>query len=151
MKSFDCSLDDLGAFAAWFWNEVPRSSVYLFYGEMGAGKTTLIGALCRALGVQSAVSSPTFSLINEYVYTEKDAVHTVYHMDLYRLRSEEEAVRAGVEDCLYSGRTCLVEWPERAPALFDATAVAVHIEPLSDTQRRVKIMDASSSNPGEHP
>jgi len=84
--------------------------VVLFFGEMGAGKTTLIKAICRALGVQDEVSSPTFALVNEY---ESGNGEAIYHFDLYRLKAEEEALDFGVDEYLDSGSFCLVEWPEK--------------------------------------
>src|SRR4051812_7464664 len=123
------SLDHLPDFATAFWNEAGAATVFLFHGAMGAGKTTLIAALCRAKGVQDTVSSPTFSIINEYVYSEHGVLKKLYHMDLYRLKSEEEVIQAGVEDAVYSGALCFVEWPEKALHLFDETAVQVLIEP----------------------
>jgi tRNA threonylcarbamoyladenosine biosynthesis protein TsaE len=112
-----------------------EGNVFLFHGEMGAGKTTLITAICQAAGVTDTVSSPTFSLINEY-NDKKGGV--VYHMDLYRLKDEAEAEAAGVEDCLRSGALCLVEWPERAPGLFDETAVPVYIEVVDAATRKLR-------------
>lgn len=84
--------------------------VVLLIGEMGAGKTTLVKSVCRALGVTDEVSSPTFALVNEYLDGKGNAV---YHFDLYRLESEEEALDFGVDEYLYSGALCLVEWPEK--------------------------------------
>ena len=84
--------------------------VWLFYGEMGAGKTTLIKALCQAWEVEDTVSSPTFALVNEY-RTSKGQV--VYHFDFYRIEDEEEATDIGLEEYFYSQRYCLVEWPTK--------------------------------------
>lgn len=134
------SLESLDAFAAAFWHEIKDAVVVLFHGTMGAGKTTLIAALCKAKGVADAVSSPTFSIINEYAYEEHGVLKKLYHMDLYRLKSEEEVVQAGVEDAVYSGALCFVEWPERAPNLFDESALHVLIEPRTTTERTVKIL-----------
>src|SRR4051794_38672346 len=89
--------------------------VWAFHGEMGAGKTTVIHAVCEDLQITSAFGSPTYSIINEYK-TEK--VGTVFHIDCYRLKDEEEALQAGVEDTLYSGSLCFVEWPEKASSLL---------------------------------
>jgi tRNA threonylcarbamoyladenosine biosynthesis protein TsaE len=86
------------------------SQVVLVFGQMGAGKTTLIKAICRALGVTDEVSSPTFALVNEY---QSDAGEPVYHFDLYRLAAEEEALDFGVDEYLDSNCLCLVEWPEK--------------------------------------
>jgi tRNA threonylcarbamoyladenosine biosynthesis protein TsaE len=85
------------------------------------------------------MSSPTFSIINEYRYSTNGTEGKIYHMDLYRLRDEEEATTAGVEDVLYSGQICFVEWPEKAPGLFDTEVQHVTITPLSDTERLVTI------------
>lgn len=133
------SLAGLPAFARQFWNIVDETRVFLFYGEMGAGKTTIIEALCAAKGVQDRMGSPSFSIINQYGYREDGTEKTIFHIDLYRLKDEEEIIQTGVEDCLYSGAICLVEWPQKAPGLFDETAAQVFIEPIDDGQRRVKI------------
>ena len=86
------------------------SQVVLVYGEMGAGKTTLIKAICHTLGVTDEVSSPTFALVNEY---QSGSGEPIYHFDLYRLTAEEEALDFGVDEYLDSGHLCLVEWPEK--------------------------------------
>lgn len=140
------SLEDLGTFAAAFWKLVGEAKLFLFHGEMGSGKTTTIAALCRAKGVLDAVSSPTFSIINEYAYHEHGVLKKLFHIDLYRLKSEAEVVQAGVEDVVYSDAICFVEWPEKAMNLFDATAMHVFIEPLSSTRRSIKILPAASVN-----
>ena len=106
---------------------------------MGAGKTTFIHALCDAKGVKDVVGSPTFSIINEYVYDCEGTKRPLFHMDLYRLNSEEEAQRAGVEDALYNGHLCMVEWPEKAPGIFPDGTVHVYIELLDTQSRRLKI------------
>ena len=138
------SVDGLDAFATAFWKAHKGAVVVLFHGSLGAGKTTIISALCRAKGVLDAVSSPTFSIINEYAYREHGVLKKLYHIDLYRLRSEEEVVQAGVEDCVYSGALCFVEWPEKAPGLFDDAALHVVLEPLSETERRVVVLTAAA-------
>jgi tRNA threonylcarbamoyladenosine biosynthesis protein TsaE len=134
------SLHELNNFAKTFWQQAGTTKVFLFYGEMGAGKTTIIEALCAAKGVKERMGSPTFSIINQYAYAEGDEEKLVYHIDLYRLKDEEEIIQAGVEDCVYSGAVCFVEWPQKAPDLFDATAAEVHIEPINETQRSIKII-----------
>lgn len=108
--------------------------VFAFHGEMGAGKTTFIHALCNVMKVKGTVSSPTFSIINQY-NTADDA--TVYHMDLYRLKDEQEALSAGVEDCLYSGNICLVEWPEKAPGIFPDDTLHVTITTAGTNARKL--------------
>lgn len=99
--------------------------VVTFEGDLGAGKTTLIKALCKALGVHDMVSSPTFALVNEYEATNLGSRTRVYHIDLYRLEAEEEAIRAGIEDHLYSGDLCLVEWPQRALGIMPENVLRV--------------------------
>lgn len=134
------SIDALDVFAKMFWQQAGSHKVFLFYGEMGAGKTTIIEALCLAKGVQERMGSPTFSIINQYSYEEMGAEKTIYHIDLYRLKDEEEIIQAGVEDCVYSGDICMIEWPQKAPGLFEDTAVKIFIEPINETQRSIKMV-----------
>jgi len=109
--------------------------VVAFEGEMGAGKTTLIQAICRRMGVRGGMGSPTFSIINEY-----DALpDPIYHIDLYRCASADEAVRAGVEECLFSGCRCLVEWPSRAPGLFPDDTIRLSLTRLDDHTRKIVV------------
>ena len=133
------SLDELPAFAQQFWAAVGDAKVFLFYGDMGAGKTTLIEVLCAAKGVTEHTSSPTFSIINQYAYTDNSEEQLIYHIDLYRLKDEEEIIQAGVEDCVYSGSLCMVEWPQKAPDLFDEKAVRVYLTPVDATHRSIKV------------
>lgn len=113
------TLDEIEKAAERFWQAVGNRRVFAFHGPLGAGKTTFIAALCRAKGVKDEPSSPTFSLINDYLQIDKrgEKQH-FYHMDMYRINDEEEAIRAGIEDCLYSGAICFVEWPEKIPDLL---------------------------------
>ena len=104
--------------------EVMTGGVWALKGEMGAGKTTLVSALCKAWGVEDAVSSPTFSLVNEYCTAQGDAV---YHFDFYRIESEEEAMDMGVDEYFASGALCLVEWPDRIRGLLPDLAGTVEI------------------------
>ncbi|HWI92013.1 MAG TPA: tRNA (adenosine(37)-N6)-threonylcarbamoyltransferase complex ATPase subunit type 1 TsaE [Flavisolibacter sp.] len=136
---FEVSLDELPTFAQQFWNYIKKKKVFAFHGEMGAGKTTIIGALCHYKGVDDVTGSPTFSIINEYAYSEDGEPKKMFHIDLYRLKDEEEVMQAGVEDCVYSGSICMVEWAEKAPGLFDENTVHVYIEPLSATERKVEV------------
>jgi tRNA threonylcarbamoyladenosine biosynthesis protein TsaE len=135
MISFTYSLEEIEKTAANFWSLAPSSKVIALHGQMGAGKTTFVNALCKAKKVSSTVGSPTFSVINEYVYPGG----SIYHIDLYRLKDEEEAIRTGVEDCLYSGSICLVEWPEKAPGLFDENTLHIYLETINDSTRRISI------------
>jgi tRNA threonylcarbamoyladenosine biosynthesis protein TsaE len=133
------SLGNINEVAKAFWAAVGDKKVFAFNGQMGAGKTTFITALCNAKGVKDVVGSPTFSIINEYEYLCEGTKRPLFHIDLYRLTSDEEAQRAGVEDVLYSGYICLVEWPEKAPGIFPEEVVEVVISLLGDGNRKLLI------------
>lgn len=133
------SVDTIKTTAKSFWQAARASRVFAFHGPMGAGKTTFIHAICEELGVKDVVGSPTFSIINEYRFIKDGRSVPLYHMDLYRLRDEEEAERAGVEDALYSDHICLVEWPEKAPGIFPEHTMHVFIELLDTNTRRLRI------------
>ncbi|GAB3937231.1 tRNA (adenosine(37)-N6)-threonylcarbamoyltransferase complex ATPase subunit type 1 TsaE [Larkinella terrae] len=119
------SLAELDAVAGQLVAAGSSHSVWLFDGPMGAGKTTLIKAVCRQMGVLNTVQSPTFSIVNEYV-TEKG--EPIYHFDCYRLRDEEEALDSGLEEYIDSGERCLIEWPERIAGLLPPDAWTIHLE-----------------------
>jgi len=142
---FHVSIERLNDFAAQFWKLVKETSVFAFHGEMGAGKTTIIEALCKSKGVRDVMGSPTFSIINEYGYSENGKEKFIYHIDLYRLRDEQEIIQAGVEDCIYSGNICFIEWPEKAPHLLDDSVMHVFIEPSDEEERIVKLLLPSDS------
>ena len=133
------ALDSINEIATMFWKAAGNATVFAFHGQMGAGKTTFIPALCDAKGVKDVVGSPTFSIINEYAYDCEGTKRPLFHIDLYRLKDEEEAQRAGVEDALYSGYICLVEWPEKAPGIFPDNTLHVYIELVDSNTRRLKI------------
>ena len=130
-------LNDIKDAAAKFWRAIGDKKVIAFHGNMGAGKTTFIHTLCEIRGVKDVVGSPTFSIINEYSFPGG----MIYHIDLYRLKDEEEAIRAGVEDCLYSDHICFVEWPEKAPGIFPPDTVHVFIEVINSDSRHLTIRD----------
>ncbi|HEY0273834.1 MAG TPA: tRNA (adenosine(37)-N6)-threonylcarbamoyltransferase complex ATPase subunit type 1 TsaE [Chitinophaga sp.] len=122
-----------------FWENFPAATVFAFDGQMGAGKTTFIKALCTVKAVEDVTSSPTFSIINEYHYTGPSGKdQRIYHLDLYRLRNEQEALDAGVEDCLYNGGVCFVEWPGIIASLLPADTVLVQLEALPDQKRLLR-------------
>jgi len=131
------SLSDLDAAAGQLLAAGEDRTVWLFDGAMGAGKTTLIKALCRRLGVMSAVQSPTFSIVNEYVTADGEVV---YHFDCYRLRDETEAMDIGLEEYLDSGSLCLIEWPERVASLLPADAWTLRIR-VEDEKRIIEPQD----------
>lgn len=134
----EVQLDNISEAANTFWEKV-KGEVFAFHGNMGAGKTTFITALCVAKGVKTHISSPTFSLINEYRYTEGKTVKSIFHIDLYRLKDDQEAVNAGIEECLYSGNMCFVEWPEKAESVLPENTVHIYIQPVSENTRLLKI------------
>lgn len=133
------TLDNLNTVAISFWKELGSATVIALHGQMGAGKTTFVHALCDVKAVKDVVGSPTFSIINEYYFMEDGKERKVFHIDLYRLKDEQEAIQAGVEDCLYSDHICLVEWPDKAPGLFPENSLHVYIEAIDDKTRRLRI------------
>lgn len=108
-------------------------SIWFFEGHMGAGKTTLIKALCKNLGVTSMVHSPTFSLVNEYISNRQQ---TIYHFDFYRIKDEMEALDIGVEEYFDSGDYCFVEWPQKIEGLWPLEYLLLNLE-LDETGARV--------------
>lgn len=134
------TIDQIDEAAHWLMGQLQQQNVLAFYGEMGAGKTSFIRAVCRVLEVQDKVSSPTFSIINEYRYTKDGRTDSVFHLDLYRLKDEAEAIGAGVEDALLSGHLCLVEWPEKAPVLFPDDTLYLSLTVLADQKRKLEIL-----------
>src|SRR5450631_2830392 len=136
------TLPEIEETARAFWDSFPDKKIYAFQGKMGAGKTSFIRALCGLKKVRETVSSPTFSIINEY----SSPGGTIYHLDLYRLKDEEEALRAGVEDCLYSGETCLVEWPDRAPGIFPGDTLVILLETVDEKTRKISAPSVLEKN-----
>lgn len=129
------SLEDIDRVAQQILDQNPKK-VILFQAEMGTGKTTLIKALCKALGVEDIISSPTFSLVNEYETTSGEQV---YHFDFYRLKSETEALDFGVDDYLYSGSFCFLEWPEKIANLIPDEHTVITITTLSNGNRKLEM------------
>lgn len=124
-------LTELSSAAKALLNFSGAESIYIFEGDMGAGKTTFIKALCHELGVTEVVSSPTFSIVNEY-----DAQgEVIYHFDFYRIKNLQEAYDIGYEDYFYSGHKCLIEWPEKVAELLPENYIKVMITTLSPDRR----------------
>jgi tRNA threonylcarbamoyladenosine biosynthesis protein TsaE len=119
------------------WQYGHQYRVWTLNGQLGAGKTTIIHNICDILGVQDAVSSPTFALINEYHFQEQEKDRTIYHLDWYRLRDTAEAINAGMEDAILSGNYCFVEWAEKAKELLPSKYLQVDIEWIAETERKL--------------
>lgn len=134
MTEIKFDLEELPEVAEKFINEIGADRIFLFEGDMGAGKTTLIAEICRQLGATDDFGSPTFSLVNEY----RDAKgNPVYHFDLYRIESAAEAFEMGAEEYFNSGELCLVEWPDRLGELVPDDARTVRITVNPDESRTI--------------
>lgn len=127
------TLDQTDEIAVQLVKQFATQPVWVFHAPMGAGKTTLIAAIGKALGIKEAMSSPTFSIMNEYEVKGR----LIYHMDWYRLENEAEARQAGVESAMEEADMSLIEWPEKAPNLVPENAVQLHIEILDPNRRRI--------------
>ena len=126
------TIEDLPQAAHDFIANMGDNTVFAFRGEMGAGKTTFIKAICDVLGVEDEVNSPTFAIVNEY---RSSTAELIYHFDCYRLQNEAEAEDIGVEDYFESGAVCLIEWPERILDLLPDDTVRVDIVEAADGKR----------------
>ncbi|MCQ2280868.1 MAG: tRNA (adenosine(37)-N6)-threonylcarbamoyltransferase complex ATPase subunit type 1 TsaE [Bacteroidales bacterium] len=138
MKKTIYSEEELPLVAETLLQEFPNDRVFCFYGEMGAGKTTFIKVVCQQLGASDTTSSPTFAIINEYL-TQDD--ESIYHFDFYRIEKLADAYEIGVEDYLYSGNYCFLEWPENIPELIQPEFVKVKITVGSDHSRTFETVE----------
>jgi tRNA threonylcarbamoyladenosine biosynthesis protein TsaE len=129
------SLENLAEIASLIISNAKNKTI-LFYGEMGVGKTTLIKEICKQLEVVDTISSPTFSLVNEYK-TSKNI--SIYHFDFYRITNQEEALDMGIEEYLYNNDWCLIEWPENVENLLPLESVEIHLTTLENGQRNLKL------------
>lgn len=137
MTEIITSLETLPQAARRLLEAVGDRRVIAFYGKMGAGKTTLIKAVCQELGVRDTVTSPTFAIVNEY--RSETTARPIYHFDFYRIRRMEEAYDLGYEEYIYSGDLCLIEWPEMIEPLLPDATVTVNIEEAESGKRRVTV------------
>ena len=131
------SLNDLDVVAKMFIKSMSNRTVFAFYGEMGSGKTTFIKAICKAMGVTETITSPTFSLVNEY---KSDKGMSIFHFDFYRIKNIEEAFDFGYEDYFYSSNVCFIEWPELIESLLPEDVVNVKIK-VDDNEHRLITID----------
>ena len=127
------SLNELPGIASQIISLASKNRVFLFYGEMGAGKTTLIKSLCKQLGTDDNIASPTFSIVNEY----KTGEGSIFHFDFYRLKTQTEALDMGFEEYLYSGNYCFIEWPEKIPDLLPLHYISIKISVESNNERQI--------------
>lgn len=130
------SLDTIGNTALEFIQQMGDNTVFVFHGEMGAGKTTLIKAICEKLGVEDVITSPTFAIVNEY---RSQSGELIYHFDFYRIKNESEAFDFGYEDYFFSGSLCFIEWPELVESLLPHDTIHVSIKEADDGKRIVEI------------
>ena len=130
----DFDLNDLEIVVQQVWEQRKHNKIWTFNASMATGKTTFINALCKFLKVDEVSSSPTFSIINEY---ESKSIGTIFHLDLYRLKDENEVLDVGVEDVLNSNNYCFIEWPNKANFLLPDEYCKIQIELLEDGKRRI--------------
>jgi tRNA threonylcarbamoyladenosine biosynthesis protein TsaE len=136
--SFLYTHDEIAQAAAQVTSYAGDTKIWLFEGDMGAGKTTLIKAVCQTLGAIGDFSSPTYSLANEYELSDDRG--RIFHLDLYRLREIEEALDIGIEEYLFAGSYCMVEWPGLImPLLKSGEFITINITAVSENQRKVSI------------
>ena len=128
------SLESIREAAREFIQHIGEHRVFAFYGEMGAGKTTFIKAICEELGVEDVITSPTFAIVNEYSLADGDCS---YHCDFYRIKKLEEVYDMGFEDYFYSGALCFIEWPELIEEVLPEDAVKVNITENADGSRTI--------------
>ena len=135
LPDIEFSLNELPAVAEQVLQDAGITRCFVFDAPMGAGKTTFIRSICKHLGAVDTVNSPTFAIINHYKNT---AGTNMYHMDWYRLRNEDDAIEAGVEECLHDpGAYCFIEWPERAEALLPKPYLGLQLQVLDEQSRRL--------------
>jgi tRNA threonylcarbamoyladenosine biosynthesis protein TsaE len=130
------SIDDLPRAAQLFLEQFDHRKVYLFSAEMGAGKTTFITAVLHAMGIEEVDGSPTYSLVNSY---ESPMYGKIYHFDLYRIEDEIEALDIGIEEMLYSGGMCFIEWPEKINNLLPDNVIWSYIRRNEDNTRTITV------------
>jgi tRNA threonylcarbamoyladenosine biosynthesis protein TsaE len=129
------SLSDLPGIAQQLQTYAGNNRIFIFHGDMGAGKTTLIKSIGECLGVREAVTSPTFAIVNEYAGGNSK----IYHFDFYRLKTQTEALDMGAEEYFYSGDYCFIEWPEKIPDMLPPHYISINLKVLNDNNREITI------------
>lgn len=128
--------EELAGAAKVLLEEFKNNRVFIFSGTLGSGKTSFIKYICKVLGVKGGISSPTFSLVNEYECTDGSVV---YHFDFYRIKNVQEAYDIGYEEYFFSGNYCFIEWPEKIPGLVPDNAIEIKIEVKNNGDRELWI------------
>lgn len=142
MKETEIIISDIEKYpeaAAQFLHSIGNNRIFAFYGSMGAGKTTFIKSICEAMGVQDAINSPTFAIVNEYESADGD---TIFHFDFYRIKEIAEVYNMGYEEYFYSNAYCFIEWPELVEELLPEETSKVFIEEQADGSRKIRIVTA---------
>lgn len=142
MKETEIIISDIEKYpeaAAQFLHSIGDNRIFAFYGSMGAGKTTFIKSICEAMGVQDAINSPTFAIVNEYESADGD---TIFHFDFYRIKEIAEVYNMGYEEYFYSNAYCFIEWPELVEELLPEETSKVFIEEQADGSRKIRIVTA---------
>ena len=134
------SVSDLPKAVKWLLEQANGQKKIMLYGEMGAGKTTFTKAFCWHLGITDLTSSPTFSIVNEYLFLEKDVEKRLHHLDLYRLKNLDEAIDINIEDYLYDDDYCLIEWPNIIESIMPDDVLKIRLEILDNSTRKIVIL-----------
>ncbi|MDR0558641.1 MAG: tRNA (adenosine(37)-N6)-threonylcarbamoyltransferase complex ATPase subunit type 1 TsaE [Prevotellaceae bacterium] len=142
--TFETTLENIGDVARKIIQKIENKRIIALYGKMGAGKTTLIKEICKEMGAKENVTSPTFSLINEY--TAHDGIK-IYHFDFYRINSISEVFDFGYEEYFYGDGICFIEWSEMIEELLPEDALRIYVNVRNDSVRELKISDVSVKNP----
>lgn len=134
--SYTYELEEIQSAAKWLITQAKEEKIWVFQGQMGAGKTTLIKALAREFGVEDEVSSPTFGIVNEY---HTSTSQKIFHFDFYRIDDPEEALEIGIEEYFYGGSLCWIEWAEKIAQFIPEGFLLIKLDILSEKKRSIQI------------
>lgn len=143
MKTFTYDLTTIQSAAQWLIDQASSEKIWVFQGQMGAGKTTLIKTLARQLGVEDEVSSPTFGIVNEY---SSQSGQKIYHFDFYRMDDPSEALDIGIEEYFYSGSYCWIEWAEKIAQFIPDDFLLIKLEILSENSRSIHLQHSRDAD-----